>query len=796
MMSLFLYLINLYFIISVYEPNISNVDLFVENLYNFSLNFSDLGKLSAFINAEQYCSIYNSNLSICLKCEENYILLNGECVCYDRNCKICSSSLYGACTECHIGYALSADNTCRCKINHCLLCDDNICNVCENGYILSKFNTSCEYNKEYDNGLYCYEKNCDICMNKLKGACLKCKDGYNLVNGSCFENPSLGYYFESKMLCPDNYISVGEGCNKVCLGAQCNISEQPLYASCGSECIHCIQGILYDSLNCNMSNYCYDEKCTKCRGNEIGMCDRCEIGYRLIYGRCIEKCKDPNCLNCDYSSNGNCNWCKKGYILKDGICLIKKEGISYKEMVDIYEVETINLAEQFNITYKGDGDFEIYIDNQTMLIDYSELINFNYLNKFNKLCSTKNCKTCLLDNSKYCMTCLDNYSNRNGQCIKCEIPHCSLCLVENECNKCEDNYALIKNQCIKNINIGQIQFCLYYEKGECTQCEDNYLLVNGKCTLNDIYIQNTSYEKMSCNDDKIRKEICLKKYFYKNEGCVACRDPKCNFCYDGIGCIFCEKDYNLIDGRCLKKAEFNETVENCISYDYDGKCIGCDTFCILKEEKCNCKIVNRIVIYLTIAILVVIIAWIVLIIFKQRDTISQHDDIIENDLKLIEDNKISQQELQILQEKDKALKKCFYCKIEPALYRLSCGCLFCKDDFKELMEKFNDSQLNLDTEISHNIVIIKKGKNNMRGINSINILNNSSLTKINRKKCPCCLKYFETYKQITYQCEICFEITSKIFKFKCGCALSVCKNCYNKIIVSRRCPGCRKNIIF
>jgi hypothetical protein len=420
-MSLFLYLINLYFIISVYEPNISNVDLFVENLYNFSLNFSDLGKLSAFINAEQYCSIYNSNLSICLKCEENYILLNGECVCYDRNCKICSSSLYGACTECHIGYALSADNTCRCKINHCLLCDDNICNVCENGYILSKFNTSCEYNKEYDNGLYCYEKNCDICMNKLKGACLKCKDGYNLVNGSCFENPSLGYYFESKMLCPDNYISVGEGCNKVCLGAQCNISEQPLYASCGSECIHCIQGILYDSLNCNMSNYCYDEKCTKCRTNEIGMCDRCEIGYRLLYGKCEEKCLDDNCLNCDYTIDGSCNWCKKGYILMNGNCYIKIEGFSKDELFKLYEEGLKDYADLYNISYLGKGNIKVFSDNSSIILDYSDLIDDFHLNKFKNICSIENCKSCLLNNSQYCINCINDYLPLNGRCINCLI---------------------------------------------------------------------------------------------------------------------------------------------------------------------------------------------------------------------------------------------------------------------------------------------------------------------------------------------------------------------------------------
>ena len=300
---------------------------------------------------------------------------------------------------------------------------------------------------------------------------------------------------------------------------------------------------------------------------------------------------------------------------------------------------------------------------------------------------------------------------------------------------------------------------------------------------------------MSCSDDNIRNKICLKKYFYKINGCIPCHDPKCYFCYDGIGCIICEEGYNLIEGRCLKKAEFNETVENCISYDYDGKCIGCDSFCILKEEKCNCKIVSQIVIYLTIGILIVIIAWIVLIIFKQRDSMARHDEIIENDMRLIQENKISQEELRFLQEKDKNLKKCFYCKNETALYRLSCGCFFCKDDFKELIGRLDDSEINLNTEVSC-VVIKKKGKNNSRVLNNISFLNSSSTAKINKKKCPCCSKYFETHRQFAQQCEICFDITMKIFHFKCGCTLSVCKNCYNKIIVTRRCPGCRKNILY
>ena len=132
-----LFLIKLIFISSIYEPNISIVDKFVENLYNFSLNLSNFGKISGLVNNKRYCLKYDNISQVCLECEKNYTLLNGECVCYDRNCKSCSSSLYGACNECYEGFALSTDNTCRCKINHCLLCNDHICAVCERGYILS-----------------------------------------------------------------------------------------------------------------------------------------------------------------------------------------------------------------------------------------------------------------------------------------------------------------------------------------------------------------------------------------------------------------------------------------------------------------------------------------------------------------------------------------------------------------------------------------------------------------------------------------------------------------------------------
>jgi hypothetical protein len=289
------------------------------------------------------------------------------------------------------------------------LCDDDKCNVCEKGYSLTESGTTCEYNYIYKNNGYCTDVNCDICTINIDGACIKCKDGYNLENGNCTINPSMGKYFKGNILCPEDYISAGKGCNKLCLGAACTPGN-PHYMVCDNKCIYCKEGVLYESLNCNMSTYCFDKKCTKCRTDEIGMCDRCEIGYKLLYGRCEEKCKDENCLNCDYTADGSCNWCKYGYALINGRCYPKNKGYSKSELYLIYEDKIKDYAKQFNITYLGNGKLKVFNENNASIIfDYNDLITTFHSNKFNEICEVENCNSCISNFSKYCNSCLSDY---------------------------------------------------------------------------------------------------------------------------------------------------------------------------------------------------------------------------------------------------------------------------------------------------------------------------------------------------------------------------------------------------
>ena len=881
------------------------------------------------------CKNYNKQLSICEQCNQNYTLLNGECVCYDRNCKKCSSSFYGGCTECYSGYSLSLYNECQCKISHCLLCDDEKCNICEQGYSLTNNDAQCIFNYTMRNLGYCIDQNCDICLNKNNFSCIKCNDGYNLINGNCEKNPSLELYFDGNMICDKNYISGGNGCNKVCLGAECDKSN-PELMNCDNSCVYCKHGILYDVNNCKPQNYCFDKNCIKCRTKEEGTCDKCDVGYKLYKGGCEKKCDDVNCLNCDYTLDGSCNWCKKGFLLIDGKCFEKRRGYSKNEIINYYkdlildyvcnlsyndsesekncsflgnnENESFNNDEDYyqnkgedinrndinrenyyneknyknhsinkniflnktnknnlssknhkNKNYYNKNTLNIYpnhinnldifsknskrrINNSTeyekvnnsindtirnnnaknknntqdtnpidydflyhsLLYEINDLINVLYQQKFSTICNINNCFSCLINNSNYCIECENSFSLLKGKCIPCDISDCSICYSNNTCIRCKENYILINNKCVKNA--GNIQFCLkYLTENQCLQCEDNYILNNNICMLDKIITQNLSYPVLSCSNDNLRQKTCIQKYYYTEEECKKCYDNNCNFCYDNVGCIICQEGTSLIDGRCLKSTEFNETVEDCISYDYDGKCLSCSSMCLLKENICDCSYLSNLLFkILIIAFIVIIIIAIILVTFQKtffkicKKKITNNDDS-----SIIDDLKINTTEINYIQNLDDKLEICSYCKIETALFKLSCGCYLCKEDFNRI--PISNKSANL-SENNNNINIINNRSTNdinenlrekfdIRSSLEKNNTSNSNLDEHKGAVCPVCLEENITFSRVAYRCEICFDITSRVFHFNCDCSISVCKLCFNKIIETKRCPCCRKNLV-
>jgi hypothetical protein len=74
----------------------------------------------------------NSN---CVKCENNFLLINGTCSKCIKGCLTCNDSSTSGCTKCADGYFLKAGNCSECP-SKCLICSSNSCNKCASGYTL------------------------------------------------------------------------------------------------------------------------------------------------------------------------------------------------------------------------------------------------------------------------------------------------------------------------------------------------------------------------------------------------------------------------------------------------------------------------------------------------------------------------------------------------------------------------------------------------------------------------------------------------------------------------------------
>ena len=128
-----------------------------------------------------------------------------------------------------------------------------------------------------------------------------------------------------------------------------------------------------------------------------------------------------------------------------------------------------------------------------------------------------------------------------------------------------------------------------------------------------------------------------------------------------------------------------------------------------------------------------------------------------------------------IKEDDKKLEKCSLCNNEFAIYKLNCGCKLCEEDSKNLsFNKLNNNNINNDKDF--NKINIKINDNNQI------------------ESCPKCKKSITNIKQIAFICNICLDVSSQLFNFSCRCSMRVCTNCFNRIIESKQCPGCRKKI--
>ena len=427
----------------------------------------------------------------------------------------------------------------------------------------------------------------------------------------------------------------------------------------------------------------------------------------------------------------------------------------------------------------------------------------------------------------YCTQCNENYTLIDGKCYKCNVTNCQICTYPNEkniskCLQCKENYRLINDfTCQKSNN--KIRHCITADYSKCMKCENNYNLINQKCIFDPKITDCLSYECMSCFNEQKRSQICEdgRQYSEKIKKCNDCNDQNCRICFDRIGCIVCNEGLTLIEGKCLNSTYFANTIDGCALYDSKGNCLTCEEKCTLQDNECYCQSVTVTIIIILFCVIVVILIIFFVVFLRKKNQIREFHERQEAnfkregiELQLLENAKLKDDIIDDILQKDSQLRKCSKCKNELAIIQLDCGCLLCKEDsknlnFPSLKERctINNNSDNLESYDIEKIGIPEKkfGENDLINENKkkSTVINTSSKQYLsfdlnNKNKsptCPVCYKQFNSSQQIAFQCEICFDITSKLFNFNCGCALAVCKTCFNKIIKTKKCPGCRKDII-
>ena len=264
---------------------------------------------------------------------------------------------------------------------------------------------------------------------------------------------------------------------------------------------------------------------------------------------------------------------------------------------------------------------------------------------------------------------------------------------------------------------------------------------------------------------------CNNGYVLENNICVPCNDQNCQICSskEVSMCNNCKYGFLLYEGVCAEKCNL---ISNC-DYCLNNKCVACKNGCVLKEGKCSCFnsfLVISLVVVCIIIIGIGVFCYIGISRKKRQDQLNNMAqginmvNIVSNRGEIVEPSSEKMKEKyeeeftdnRVLTEENE-YGLCDFCNYKAAKYIADCGCQLCKDHSKPIK----------DDDDAENI-----------------------------KKCPVCMKVVYKVHPKKFKCGICLEDKIHLAKFKCHCALTVCKDCYIKCkMTNGKCPACRKKIL-
>ena len=550
---------------------------------------------------------YDCFYGTCLKCDDNYLFDNYNCIPCPSSCESCvkgvcskwkcsgncnSCDSLGNCNLCNDGYYLRDYSCLKCSTG-CLKClSDTLC-------------TSCDLPYHQVNGVCC-DAMCGLCDSK---GCLTCPTGFEFQNGVC--NP-----------CPVNCGGCPNGvCQKEVTPLVCptgSYSDGTACQLCNPRCTKCDSA--ENCLECNspfvlITGYCCSPSCSQCDWNQ---CQSCNNGYLFDNFNCVpcpDTCRSCTAGVCDgpatcidgcdlcYTST-TCHICKDGYYLSDGICLACNPRCN--------KCGSLNLCYECKAPYSpflgyccpagctgcdwdkcsecSEGLFNDGVSCVTCPLTCSYCTG--------GICVPKcpdSCSTCTSSTS--CTSCKTGFYLDVSTCPQCR-PECTGCTTADSCNSCVSPLVLKNGVCCQ-------ASCTACNWSGCTGCYDGYKLDLGKCVT--CPPECASCTGGVCNlpvvcnagcatcTDSVTCNTCKVGYYFSNWSCPKCRS-NCLACTTYDSCTSCANSLTLVSGICCTAGCRYCTWEKCITcengYIYDGTtCKPCPSTC----SSCTNGVCNTVV---------------------------------------------------------------------------------------------------------------------------------------------------------------------------------------------------------
>ena len=465
----------------------------------------------------------------------------------------------------------------------------------------------------------CFEYSCEECNSPEYGNCTKCRDGWELIDGTCpCFNSSCALCITGLagldicQLCKEGFVPNNYYC-------ECKI---PNCEQCGKDkCLVCKVGYYYnnDTKKCEKQENkisCFDQNCDVCFSNSEGACVDCKKGYNLRKGECIPLDKADNR-----------GICPTNYYIRDKYCFPVCEG------VDCY--------------VKAPYSYSLCPSNKCLVCNNNQLDSWTECDNSAECSSIKGCKNCI--SNEECLYCNQGYYLLGGLCHKC-IEGCSICYNNTSCEYCLSGFELTSDkQCNLTYNfdfdielykaykeiflnktcsdsnclnctfrdetedcqkcaIGYGAYlaecrecssncleCFYlYDLQYCRKCENGYRINNeGGCSL---ICSNENCSECYLFGGKEYCKSCLNDgYMPYEEKCIRCSDEKCLSCEMEFGkelCTKCELGYKPNGANC---SVCSENCSNCFFSEGKETCYKCkEGFGESKEGNCfDCKLLDE-----------------------------------------------------------------------------------------------------------------------------------------------------------------------------------------------------------